>query len=167
MWSCPACPFGPTCVLGGANFVSHGSPGFAVPWGGSWRQGGMLVLQLDPHHTTDKVNQYFLRGELVGQVKVQNIQVDFKKSVNSFFLFSNLIGKVNSNLVFSCGFNFFLMLQTAGPSHCAKSTGALYWLLSSSRQLKKNYFPLPADHKKGLAEGDFSLSVLRGQDYKQ
>lgn len=89
----------------------------------------MLVLQLDPHLTTDKMNQYLLIGDLAGRVKVQNIQVDCKKSVNSFFLFSNLTGKVNSNLFFFLVvlfIYFFLMLQAAGQSHCVKSAGALY-----------------------------------------
>lgn len=170
MRSCSAYPVGPTRVLGGANLVSCGSPGFAVPWGGSWQQGAMLVLQLDPHLTTDKMNQYLLTGDLAGQVKVQNIQVDCKKSVNSFFLFSNLIGKVNSNLFFFLWFYLFFFFNA---SSCRSKPlrkvcrSPLLTLLSSSRQLKKNYFPLPAHHKKGLAEGDFSLSILQGQDYKQ
>lgn len=50
----------------------------------------MLVLQLDPHHTTDEVNQYLLTGHLAGQVKVRNI-VDYRigrlQEISQLFLF--------------------------------------------------------------------------------
>lgn len=89
------------CILGGANLVSCGGAGYVRFWSTVKNK---LIGEFEAHGgvgsiimTIDKMCQYLITGDLIGYVKIWNIQVQREYVILSLVLSCCQFGSVNEN----------------------------------------------------------------------